>query len=680
MQDYRMLRQEMVENQLMARGILDQAVLDAMRKVPREEFVPAGMAEFAYEDTPLPIGEGQTISQPYMVALMIEKLELSPGDRVLEIGTGSGYGAAVLARIAAEVYTVERYHDLAEAARERFQQLGSANIHVLHGDGTLGWPEHAPYNAIVVTAGGPDIPDPLREQMAVGGRMVIPVGPTPRLQELVRVRRISEYEYQEEGLGSVQFVPLIGAAGWEGPGNEGSHELPSAPPRPSLPELIRKAAEPVLSIVRPDLGGLLERIGDARVVLLGDASHGTAEFYEMRARITQELITRRDFTIVAVEADWPDAARIDHYVRNTPVIAPADKPFSRFPTWMWANTQMLSFIEWLRQYNQTIESPERSVGFYGLDLYSLYTSIAAALTCLDNVDPETARVARHRYGCLLPWERDPAAYGAAALSGRYRECEQEVVVMLQDLMRKRLEYAARNGQYFLSVVQKARLIANAERYYRFMYYGSAASWNLRDSHLFETLDILLNFRGPSSRAVVWAHNSHIGDASATEMAARGEYNLGQMCRAKFGNGAYLIGFGTDHGTVAAASDWDGPLEVKNILPAHPKSYEWLCHHSGTEAFLLPLKPASAQSRIQSQGQSQSQGQVRDQVRKELLRQRLERAIGVIYRPETELESHYFLASLPRQFDEYIWFDETRAVTPLSPDAGKGMPETFPFRA
>jgi protein-L-isoaspartate(D-aspartate) O-methyltransferase len=421
------------------------------------------------------------------------------------------------------------------------------------------------------------------------------------------------------------------------------------------------ASEPFSAIVDADLDALLDRIGDARVVLLGEASHGTSEFYRMRARITQELIERRGFTIVAAEADWPDAARIDQYVRATPAAAQEGMPFKRFPTWMWANTDVLDFIEWLRDYNTRFDDPDDAPGFYGLDLYSLFTSIEAVLHYLDDMDPETARLARHRYGCLTPYEHDPATYGAAALSGRYRECEPEVTAMLEDLLDKRMQYMAQDGQRFFDAVQNARLVANAEQYYRSMYYGRSSSWNLRDRHMFSTLQALLDHRGPDARAVVWAHNSHLGDARATEMSARGQFNVGQLCREEYGDDAYLIGFGTHTGTVAAASSWDGPMEVKRVRPSHEDSYERLCHDAGGDAFLLPLRHPQ-----------------HDRLRPMLQKERLERAIGVIYRPETELQSHYFRAELPRQFDEYIWFDESEAVTPLTTEAAEGMPDTFPF--
>jgi protein-L-isoaspartate(D-aspartate) O-methyltransferase len=640
----------MVRGQIEARGIRDRAVIEAMTEVPREAFVPGDQAEFAYQDNPLPIAEGQTISQPYIVGLMTAALELKPGDRVLEIGTGSGYAGAVLSRIAAEVYTVERHAALAESARAALESLGFDNVHVLHGDGTRGWPEHAPYDAIVVAAGGPEVPQALLGQLAVGGRLVIPVGPTPRLQELVRVTRVAESEYATEELGGVRFVPLVGAEGWEErggrlmlPARDASRDLAST--------IVRETAEPFDDIDTAELGALLERIGDARVVLLGEATHGTSEFYRMRARLTRQLIERRDFRIVAVEADWPDAATVDAYVRGAPPSRAAGEAFSRFPTWMWRNREVQEFVEWMREHNRELPE-ERRAGFYGLDLYSLHSSIDRVLGYLDDIDPDAARVARHRYGCLSPWESDPAVYGRMVVSGRYRACEPEVVAMLGDLLSSRLEYLSRNGTRFLDAVQNARLVASAEQYYRAMYYGGRDSWNLRDTHMFDTLELLLAYLGPESKAIVWAHNSHVGDASATEMGARGELNVGQLCRREHGTRAFLVGFGTHIGTVVAASDWGGPMEIKDVRPSHERSYERVCHDSRVEAFLLPLREPR-----------------REEVRGELMAPRLERAIGVIYRPETELESHYFQAVLPGQFDEWVWFDRTEAVTALAPASG-----------
>jgi protein-L-isoaspartate(D-aspartate) O-methyltransferase len=651
----------MVDEQIAARGVRDPRVLEAMRRVPREKFLSESLEEFAYQDTPLPIESDQTISQPFIVAFMTECLRLGGSEKVLEIGTGSGYAAAVLAEIVTAVYTVERYANLAANAKRRLARMGYENVQVLHGDGTRGWPEHAPYDAILVAAGGPEVPPSLREQLAIGGRLVIPVGPTTRSQQLVRITRVAEHRYEEEELMPVAFVPLIGQEGWQ-EGAERPSRARVEPPHPALDEtlssLLAEACEPFDGIESASLDALMKRIGDSQVVLLGEATHGTSEFYRMRARITRELIEHKGFTVIAAEADWPDAARIDHYVRILEHPAPDWIAFTRFPTWMWRNQEVRELVDWLREHNREI-SAQRRVGFYGLDLYSLHTSISAVLAYLDEIDPRTAAVARHRYGCLSPWESDPATYGYAALTERYRSCESDVVNMLEELLAARLRYLGADGERYFDAVQNARLVEQAERYYRLMYYGGPTSWNHRDTHMFETLKRVLKIRGPASKAVVWAHNSHLGDAAATEMGARGEINVGHLCREEFGPSVYSIGFGTDHGTVAAASDWGAAMEIKEIRPSVPRSYERLCHTTRVPRFLVGLRPGG-------------------KLREGLLEARLERAIGVIYRPKTELASHYFMAHLPWQFDEYIWFDESCAVQPLKSREISGLPETYPF--
>jgi len=652
----------MVDVHLARRGISDVKVLDAFRRVPREAFVPEDLIEFAYEDTPLPIGKGQTISQPYIVAFTVEALGLRGGERVLEVGTGSGYAAAILAYIAGDVYTIERVPSLADSAKERLGRLGIAHVHVTCGDGSLGWPEHAPYDAIAVAAGGPKAPPALLSQLALGGRLVIPIGPDESSQMLVRITRASETEYRHEQLTDVRFVPLIGEQAWS---EDPPRIVPATQPfrgSAGVSTLVREVAEPIADIESTSIDALLDRIGDARLVLLGEATHGTSEFYRMRARITRELVSRRGFQFVAVEADWPDAARVDDYVLGGPRRSNLEfTPFARFPTWMWRNEEVHDFVDWLRTYN--LDHPTHKVGFHGLDLYSLFTSIAAVLAYLDDVDPAAAAVARHRYGSLTPWQKDPAAYGKAVLVGRYRSSEDAVVGILRDLLERRVEYAERDGERFFDGAQNARLVADAEQYYRAMYYGSVTSWNLRDMHMFDTLRSLFTFYGPDAKGIVWEHNSHVGDATATEMSARGEHNVGQLCRTFLGEGAYIVGFGTDHGTVAAASSWDEPMQRMRVVPARAGSYEALFHDTGIAAFGLHLRAPSRRA-----------------VRDELATSLLERAIGVVYRPDTELESHYFHASLPNQFDEYVWFDETRAVRALeAPGLRRNeLPDTYPF--
>jgi len=658
-------RERMVAEQILARGVRDKRVLDAMSKVSREAFIPENVRNLAYEDRPLPIAAGQTISQPYIVAYMIEALVLKGGEKVLEIGAGSGYAAAVLAEIVGEVYTIERIDQLAEKAASNLIDEGYENVHILHADGTIGWRDESPFDAILVSAGAPEIPQALKQQLAIGGRMIIPIGTDPKAQELIRITRVDENDYDYEDLADVRFVPLIGKEGWELEESESEITRPrviQTRPRTSesLISLISYNAETFSTLEEASLDSLLKRIGKARVVLIGEASHGTSEFYRMRALITKRLIEEKNFNIVAAEADWPDAARIDHYVRHRDTQPSEWTAFARFPTWMWRNAEVREFIDWLHKHNKALPYDDRT-GFYGLDLYSLYNSARAVVTYLDEVDPDLAIVARRRYGCLTPWEADPAAYGHAALTGAYRDCEQGVVLMLEELQKKQMEYAYHDGDRFLDASQNAQLVANAERYYRMMYYGSRASWNLRDSHMFDTLLNVMTFHGENAKAIVWAHNSHIGDASATEMSARGEHNIGQLCRKKFNDDSYSIGFGTDHGTVAAASNWDGPMEVMHIRPSHSQSYERLFHLTNKPGLILPLRRKQ-----------------KSELYIQLSKPKLERAIGVIYRPETELASHYFEAVLPRQFDEYIWIDRTKAVTPLSTEQLEGVPDTYPF--
>ena len=661
MDDFAARRERMVERQVERRGVHDPRVLAAMRSVPREAFVDPAMREYAYEDSPLPIEAGQTISQPYIVALMVEAAELGPGDRVLEIGAGSGYAAAVMAAIAAEVFAVERQPALAAQARERFERLGYANIRLREGDGTRGWPEAAPFDAIVAAAGGPEVPDGLLQQLAIGGRLVMPVGEQSH-QRLVKVVRTSEHVFDTRpSLGEVRFVPLIGAHGWR---DDRPVHAPARPTRrpASLPALIAEAAEPLPAFDDPAFGRMFDRFADARVVLLGEASHGTSEFYRARAAITRRLVQAHGFRIVAVEADWPDAAVIDRYVRHMPPPAGAEPAFERFPTWMWRNTDVDDFVGWLRAHNAGQLSDAR-VGFHGLDLYSLHRSVRAVVEYLERVDPAMADAARRHYGCLDAWARRPTEYGQLALHAGYAPCEQPVLSMLRELLERRLEYVARDGEHFRDAAQNARVVRNAEAYYRAMHHSSEASWNLRDRHMFETLEHLLEAGGRDSRAVVWAHNSHIGDARQTDMGReRGELNIGQLCRERFGTDAALIGFGTHSGTVAAASDWDAPMRVMDIVPSLRDSYERQFHESDAGRALVDLRDG-----------------VHGELRDALMEDRLERFIGVIYRPDTERWSHYAQATLPRQFDAFVWFDETSAVTPLPAHPHPGdVPDTWPF--
>ncbi|ORB74365.1 erythromycin esterase family protein [Mycobacterium scrofulaceum] len=420
---------------------------------------------------------------------------------------------------------------------------------------------------------------------------------------------------------------------------------------------------------------LQELIGDARIVLIGESSHGTHEFYEARVEITKWLIEEKGFCAVAAEADWPDAYRVNRYVRGLGEDTSADEAlsgFERFPAWMWRNTVVRDFVEWLRTRNRLHENNgQRQAGFYGLDLYSLHRSMEEVIGYLDKVDPRAAARARQRYGCFDHASADDGqAYGFSAAFGAGPSCEQEAIDQLVDLQRNQLAYARRDGllaeDELFYAHQNAQTVHNAEVYYRAMFSGRVTSWNLRDKHMAQTLDALLQHLDrhqdvPSTRIVVWAHNSHVGDARATEVWADGQLTLGQLVRQRRGDEARLIGFSTYSGTVTAAGDWGGIAERKVVRPALNGSIEELLHETGRSAFLVSaqISPGAAEP---------------------LSAVRLGRAIGVIYRPETERQSHYFHVRPADQFDAMIHIDRTRALEPLEVTslwiAGE-TPETYP---
>ncbi|KAF0957374.1 erythromycin esterase family protein [Rhodococcus sp. T7] len=415
-----------------------------------------------------------------------------------------------------------------------------------------------------------------------------------------------------------------------------------------------------------------EWVGDAQFVLIGEASHGTHEFYAARAAMTRRLIEEKGFCAVVTEADWPDAYRVNRYVQgrgedSTPESALAG--FERFPTWMWRNTVVVDFIEWLRARNDATPQARDKVGFFGMDLYSLYRSAADVIAYLDDVDPQAARRARERYRCFDSLEGDGQNYGFAAAFGAGQSCEDEVLEQLVDMQRHAVEHARRDGmiaedeQFYAE--QNARLVRAAEQYYRTMFAGRISSWNLRDQHMFDTVQALrehLNTqRGEPAKLVVWAHNSHLGDARATEMGSAGELNVGQLIRDHYADQCRIIGFSTYSGTVTAADDWGGTADRKQVRPALWGSIENFFHDVGQAEFWLRFDTRSRAAQVLSSGM-------------------LQRAIGVIYRPDTERQSHYFRARAAEQFDAIIHIDRTTALAPLErtpqwQDAEP--PETYP---
>ena len=423
--------------------------------------------------------------------------------------------------------------------------------------------------------------------------------------------------------------------------------------------LIKDGLDPIRNLEKPDLSSLLGRIGNARVVMLGESTHGTKEFYELRAKITMSLIREKGFQLVALEADWPDAEVVNDFIHGK---RESWETFRRFPEWMWRNTSFTHLVNELKTHNSSEARLPASI--FGLDLYSLSSSLHAVSSFLRQRMPEIAKKATAAEECLEPWRSDPSQYGLAVWRGAIKGCEGEVLDLLKTIHEKQLASSAGLNGELLSAFQNARVLRNAEEYYRSMYEGRVESWNLRDSHMFETVLVLLDHYGSDSKIVIWEHNSHLGNASATEMGKIGEHNVGQLCKAKFGEGCYSVGFMSDHGTVAAASAWEAPVEIKALRAARPDSFEFLLHATTNEAdmknFFLPLRSAHPQ------------------LRTELRKERLERAVGVIYQPQTERSSHYFNAKLTDQFDEICWLDETTAVEPLPFIPETEAADTYPF--
>lgn len=427
-------------------------------------------------------------------------------------------------------------------------------------------------------------------------------------------------------------------------------------PDPHAVDLVRREAQRLAGLT--DLEPVLAQIGSARLVLLGEATHGTHEFYAYRAALTLRLVREHGFDAVAVEADWPAALRASRWVRGSDddanVVA-ALAGFERFPRWMWRNAEVAEFLHELRVHNAGLRASQR-VGFHGIDLYSLRESMHAVLHYLDRVDPEAAQRARARYACFDDLAHEPQAYGHAVSFGLREDCEREVVAQLGELLRGQADHLAQGSsahdpEQLFYAQQNARVVRNAETYYRAMFTGRHESWNVRDQHMAQTLRELDHHlserRGRPARIVVWAHNSHLGDARATDVGGDGQLNLGQLVREDWpAHDSFILGFTTHTGRVAAADDWDQPVQHKRVQASRPDSIEGLMHAACPRRCLLPLRGGSAQ------------------LRAVLAQPLLERAIGVIYRPDTERWSHYFHASVSRQFDALVHFDTTRAVLPL----------------
>jgi erythromycin esterase len=430
----------------------------------------------------------------------------------------------------------------------------------------------------------------------------------------------------------------------------------------ALAQGVRRIARPLATA--DDLDPLIERIGDARYVLLGEASHGTSEYYTWRTEISKRLVLEKGFSFIAVEGDWPDCYRVNRYVRafedsgeNAEAVLHA---FERWPTWMWANREVVELVSWLRRHNDRVH-PDRRVGFYGLDVYSLWDSMHAVVEYLERLDPALARAARRAYSCFDPYHNEPQDY-ARATAIVPTSCEAEAVAVLRELRSRAPEYKQDGREAYFNAEQNALVARNAELYYRTMVRGGPASWNIRDTHMVETLERLMTNHDPHARAIIWEHNTHIGDARYTDMATHGMINVGQLVRDRHDHeGVVLVGFGTHRGTVIAAEEWGAPMERMRVPDARAGSWEDVCHRENADDKLMIFD-------------GEADGGVPG-----LEPPRDHRAIGVVYDPRNERWGNYVPSVLPRRYDAFIYIDQTQAVDPLHMPVrvGDEVPETFP---
>ena len=620
--------------QLQDKGIKNPLLIKAFQDLPDAFFLVKDLHPYTFQETDIEYKLENIEPRVIVIAKMLEQLKIKEGGKILVIGVDSVYILAALSKIYKEVYMIETYEKYLEWAKKVLKTIGIENVFVKIDDQKLGWKEKGPFDTILIASEFEVVPNSLKKQLKIGGKLLVPIGPDWAHAIFEIVQRISGTEYTVEKLKDNFFIPNPKIVP-----EIGSREVPEH----EIVDHIKAKAIAFKSIKEFPMDHLLDRIGDAQVVLLGEASHGTSEFYLMRQEITKALIEKKGFNIVTAEADWSDAEQINSYVRHEQ-IAINWMPFARFPQWMWKNKEVLEFVEWLKTYNL---EHNNSIGFYGLDLYGLENSINMVIEYLEKVDKEMASLAKTRYACIAPYLSDPALYGKMVTSKQLISCEDEILTMLVDLLKNKNKLN-HSPEYFYAY-QNANVVVDAEHYYKAMYYGRAESWNLRDFHMFHTLKSLLSYFGPKAKAVVWAHNSHIGNALATEMYSRGEINIGHLCKEHFRDTSYHIGFGTHNGTVAAAHDWGDKMEVMPVNDSLSHSYENLCNKTGIPSFTLPLREMDSGKKL----------------RLLLNTPKLERAIGVMYRPKTERMSHYFHAVLPSQFDEYIWFNTTQAVTPIT---------------
>ena len=560
--------------QLEDKGISNALILEAFQDLPEAFFLSETLLQFFYEEVCVEQSIEKTEPRIIEIARMLDQLQIKRERKILVTGVDSIYILVVLSKIYKEVYTVEINETYANWTLEVLKTINITNVYLKTGNPEMGWEEKGPFNAVLIATAFKNKSNSIKTQLKIGAKLLAPVSPDWAHTMLEVIKRVSETEYSTRALRvnylipNPKILPKIGSKIYED--------------REIIDE-IGISSIPFKTIKDYPMEGLLERIGDARVVLLGDASHGTSEFYLTRQEITKALIEKKGFNFVCAEADWSDAEQINNYVRNQ-YKSQDWEPFSQFPQWMWKNEEVLDFIEWLKEHNS---KNKNTSGFYGLDLNGLENSVNLVIKYLKEIDPKLAKLAISKYDCLASYMSDPTMYGEIAKNNKLTGCEKEVLTILVDLLKNKnkINYS----QAYFHAYQNATVIINAKRHYKAMDYSCTESWNLRDFHMFYTLQSLLSFYGEESKAIVWAHNAHVGNALATDIYPRGEINLGHLCKEHYGAKSYHIGFGTYTGTVAAARNWGDKMEVIDVNDSVDNSYEYLCHRTNVANFTLPLR-------------------------------------------------------------------------------------------
>ena len=627
-----------IKRQLIAKGINNLLLLDAFQNIPDTFLFAETVNPYFYEKSDLTNSFDHAESRVIVIAKMLEQLQIKSEEKILLVGVESIYILIVLSKIYKNVYSIEPQDSCISSSLEMLKTMNISNVHIKNGNPIVGWNEKGPFNVILIAPEFNNLTEKLKNQLQIGAKLLAPVGPDWTHLILEIVTRNSSTDYNVSALRDCYFIPkpkTLPKLGRE-----------AYSPREIIDEIGINSI-PFKNINEYPIDGLLERIGNARVVLIGAASHGTAEFYLTRQNITKALIEQKGFNIICTDNNWSDTEHTNNSIQNK-LNAKNTSPLSRFPHWCWKNEEINSFLDWLTLYNK---QHNNSVGIYGLDLYGYEESIKLVIKYLQEIDPLLGQLAKKRYTKVIE-NFSKKTYNKDNKGTNNLACyDHEVLKILIDLLKK--DNDLNHCHSFFNAYQNANVVINADRHYQAMRFSSAESWNLRSLHMFHTLQSLLSYSGSDSKAIIWGHNADVGNAFATEVYANGEINLGHLCKEQYGDNSYHIGFGTHKGTLAASSNWGAKMKIFSLQESLDNSFESLCHKTKISNFTLPLRAQNAD----------------DELLELLAVPKLQRSIGILYSPKKEAIRNYSKSILPMQYDEYIWYNTTQAITPTINNKG-----------